>query len=103
MTTKLGKWASNDGQITKSKLSDGCRAEFLPSVTGFDYDWLRFEDYLGNVGMYFSDRTLFGTAYPSRPLPESVEAFDAWEFEPGVKEKILYENALRIMKMDEKG
>jgi len=52
MTTKLVKWASNDGQITKSKLSDGCRTEFLPSVTGFDYDWLRFKRYLGNIGQF---------------------------------------------------
>ena len=52
MTTNLAKWASNNGQIIKSKLSDGCRTEFLPSVTGFDYDWLRFKRYLGNVGLY---------------------------------------------------
>ena len=26
------------------------RAKFLPSVVGLIYDWLRFEDYLGNVG-----------------------------------------------------
>jgi len=50
MTTNLAKWTSNNGQITKSKLSDGCRTEFLPSVTGFDYDWLRFKRYLGNIG-----------------------------------------------------
>ena len=53
MTTKLAKWASNDGQNTKSKLSDGRRAKFLPSATGFDYDWLQFKRYLGNVGLEF--------------------------------------------------
>ncbi len=52
MTTNLAKWVSNNGQITKSGLSDGCRTEFLPSVTGFDYDWLRFKRYLGNVGLF---------------------------------------------------
>jgi hypothetical protein len=36
--TKLVKWASNDGQIIKSGLSDGRRAKFLPSVVGFAYD-----------------------------------------------------------------
>ena len=61
------------------------------------------DEYIKAANMYLSDRTLFGTAYPSRPLPESVEAFDAWEFEAGVKEKILYKNALRVMKMDESG
>jgi hypothetical protein len=34
MTTKMAKWASNNGQIIKSGLSDGSRAEFLPSVLG---------------------------------------------------------------------
>jgi hypothetical protein len=48
--TKLVKWASNDGQIIKSGLSDGRRAKFLPSVVGFAYDWLRIEGHLGNVG-----------------------------------------------------
>jgi hypothetical protein len=61
MTTKLVKWASNDGQITKSKLSDGRRAKFIPSATGFDYDWLRFKRYLGNVGVTFSGNVLAGT------------------------------------------
>ncbi len=50
MTTELVKWASNDGQITKSKLSDGRRAKFLPSAKGSDYNWLRFKRYLENVG-----------------------------------------------------
>ncbi len=50
MTAKLVKSASNDGQITKSELSDGRRAKLLPSVAESPYDWLQFEDYLGNVG-----------------------------------------------------
>jgi len=51
LTTKLVKWASNDGQITKSKPSDVRGARFLPSATGFGHDWLRFKRYLGNVGL----------------------------------------------------
>ena len=47
---KIGQVGSNDGQITKSKPSDGRRAKFLSLATGFDYDWLRFKRYLGNVG-----------------------------------------------------
>jgi predicted TIM-barrel fold metal-dependent hydrolase len=39
-------------------------------------------------------------AYPSRPLIESVQAFDKWNFEPGVKEKVLAKNALRVMRME---
>jgi hypothetical protein len=50
MTTKLVNWASNDGQIIKSGLSDGRRATFLPSVAEFAYDGLRIDGYLGNAG-----------------------------------------------------
>ena len=46
MTTKLVKWASNDGQIIKSGLSDGRRAIFLPSVVGVVYNRLRYECHL---------------------------------------------------------
>ncbi len=50
MAANMGKWASNDGQIIKSGLSDGRRAIFLPSVAECAYDWLRNDGYLGNVG-----------------------------------------------------
>ncbi len=50
MATNLAKWASNNGQIIKSGLPNDRRAEFLPSVVGFAYDWLRIDGYLGNVG-----------------------------------------------------
>ena len=39
MTTKLVKWASNDGQINELELSDDRRAKLLPSVAGIAYDW----------------------------------------------------------------
>lgn len=57
-------------------------------------------EYIRAANMYIPDRLLFGTAYPSRPLVESVQAFDAWDFAPGVKERVLGLNALRVMRMD---
>lgn len=57
-------------------------------------------EYVMAANMYLSDRLLFGTAYPSRPLPESVAAFDRWEFAPGVRERVLGRNALAVMHMD---
>ncbi|MDP6591056.1 MAG: hypothetical protein QF666_16655, partial [Alphaproteobacteria bacterium] len=47
---KLLNWASNEGQITKSKLSVGRRAKFFPWVVVMIYNLLRTEGYLGNVG-----------------------------------------------------
>lgn len=57
------------------------------------------DEYVKAANMYMGDRTLFGTAYPSRPLVESVQTFDEWTFAPGVKEKVLGLNALRVMRM----
>ncbi|MEI9803978.1 MAG: amidohydrolase family protein [Pseudolabrys sp.] len=57
-------------------------------------------EYIRAANSFLADRILFGTAYPSRPLIESVQAFDKWDFEPGVKEKVLSKNALRVMRME---
>ena len=56
MTTNLAKWASNNGQIIKSGLPNDRRAKFLPSVVGFAYDLLRYECYLGNIGLIWRRR-----------------------------------------------
>jgi len=61
------------------------------------------EDYVRAANLYLSDRTVFGTAYPTRPLVESVRAFNEWSFAPGVKEKVLFKNALRLMRMNVEG
>jgi len=57
-------------------------------------------EYINAANSFLGDRLLFGTAYPSRPLIESVQAFDKWSFAPGVKEKVLTKNALRVMRME---
>ena len=45
-------------------------------------------------------RLLFGTAYPSRPLKESVDAFRQWDLSPELQDKILYRNAARLLKLE---
>ncbi len=60
MTTKLVKWASNDGQIIKSGLSDGYGGKAITTAAHLDYDRHGFEGYPGNVGQYH------GRANPGR-------------------------------------
>ena len=48
---------------------------------------------------YFSDRTLFGTAYPFKPLAPLVDAYRQWQWPKSVEQKIFSENALRLMRM----
>jgi len=57
-------------------------------------------EFIHAANSFLADRLLFGTAYPSRPLVESIQAFHKWEFGPGVKEKVMGKNALRVMRMD---
>ncbi len=59
------------------------------------------DEYVKAANLYLSDRTLFGTNHPTRPIVESVKAFSEWSFAPGVKEKVLYKNALRVLRLGE--
>jgi predicted TIM-barrel fold metal-dependent hydrolase len=53
-------------------------------------------EYVKAANYFLGDRLLFGTAYPVRPMVESVRDFDKLPFEPGVKEKALYHNAAKL-------
>ncbi len=57
------------------------------------------DEYVKAANNYFADRTLFGSAYPAKPLPEMVAAYRRWPWAPGVQNKVLGENALRLMRM----
>lgn len=58
------------------------------------------QEYVRAANNYFQDRTLFGTAYPSKPHNEMVECYKKWDWAEGVLDKVFYKNALRLMKMD---
>lgn len=53
-------------------------------------------EYVRAANFYLGDRLLFGTAYPARPMVESVEHFHRLPFDEGVKERVLYQNAARL-------
>ena len=57
------------------------------------------QDYAKAALEYFAERTLFGTAYPFKPLPQMVAAYRSWNWPPEIERKILGENALRLMNM----
>lgn len=48
---------------------------------------------------YFTNRTLFGTAYPFKPLAPMVQAYRKWNWPIDAERKIFGENALRLMRM----
>ncbi len=48
---------------------------------------------------YLSERVLFGSSYPFKPLSPMVEAYRAWNWPKLVEHQIFGENALRLMRM----
>ena len=59
-------------------------------------------EYLRAASVYLGERLVFGTAYPSRPLVESVQAFNRWDLDPSLKEQIIGKNAMRILNINER-
>jgi predicted TIM-barrel fold metal-dependent hydrolase len=53
--------------------------------------------YVDAANCYLSDRTLFGTAYPTRPLDECVRDFLGMDWNRAIVDKILYVNAARLL------
>jgi len=59
-------------------------------------------EYVRAANFFLEDRLLFGTAYPARPLRESVAAFHELPFrDDKVKEKVLYANAASLFRLQE--
>ncbi len=58
------------------------------------------QEYIKAAKFFMPDRLLFGTAYPSRPLKESVAAFREWGLPRELEEKVLYRNAARLLKLE---
>lgn len=57
------------------------------------------QEFVRAANLALSDRMLFGTAYPTRPLRESVDDFFSHAFEPRVLKRVTRDNALRLLKL----
>lgn len=58
------------------------------------------DEYVKAANNYFADRTLFGSAYPAKPLPHMVNAYRKWPWNEGVEAKVMGQNARRLMRLD---
>jgi uncharacterized protein len=61
------------------------------------------EEFIKAARFFLGERLLFGTAYPSRPLKESVIAFKQWKLAPALERDIFYNNAARLFGLPMKG
>lgn len=57
--------------------------------------------YVDAANLFLSDRTLWGTAYPSRGHVEALAAVQKFNWKPGVLSKVLHDNAARLLRLDE--
>ncbi len=57
------------------------------------------DEYVKAIANYFSDRAVFGTAYPSRPHGQMVDEYKQLGFDLDVLEKVMAKNARRLMKI----
>ncbi len=64
----------------------------VPSLPGAEL-------YAKAAASYLSERTLFGSSYPFKPLLPMVNAYHAWNWPKSVEQKIFSENALKLMRM----
>lgn len=55
------------------------------------------EDYTHAAEYFLGDRLLYGSAYPARPLKESVQEFRNLGLSKEVEEKALWKNAARLL------
>jgi uncharacterized protein len=53
--------------------------------------------YVDAANCYLADRTLFGTAYPTKALGESMDDFLAMGWKPSIVDAVLYGNAARLL------
>ena len=63
--------------------------QFIPGFAGA-------QDWVNAANHYLSDRMLYASSYPVRPLKQSLEEFGRFHYEPEVLENIMYKNAASL-------
>ena len=53
--------------------------------------------YVDAANLFLADRTLFGTAYPTRPHVDAVRDFREMGWRPEIVDRILYDNAAKLL------
>lgn len=57
------------------------------------------QGYIDAANTFLSEQLLFGSSYPFRPIKQSIEDFLKLGFKESVLDKLLYENAKRVLKV----
>ena len=63
--------------------------QFIPGFPGA-------QDWVDAANHYLSDRILYGSSYPVRPLKQSLDEFRRFSYRPEVLERLLWKNAAEL-------
>jgi predicted TIM-barrel fold metal-dependent hydrolase len=66
--------------------------QFIPGFAGA-------QDWVDAANHYLSDRMLYASSYPVRPLKQSLEEFRRFSYKPEVLERLLWKNAAELFGM----
>ena len=66
--------------------------DFFQFIQGFAGD----QDWADAANHYLSDRMLYASSYPVRPLKQSLEEFGRFSYKSGVRENLLAKNAAEL-------
>lgn len=71
-----------------------------PDLYGCTAGMICAEDYVKGANMFLEDRTLFGTAYPTKDIQDSLRDFLGLGYREDIIPKILWHNAARLLKIE---
>jgi predicted TIM-barrel fold metal-dependent hydrolase len=69
--------------------------EFFQYIPGF----AGAQDWVDAANRYLSDRMLYASSYPVRPLKQSLEEFGRFSYESDVLENLLAKNVAHLFDM----
>ena len=70
-----------------------------PDLYGATVGMISAETYVKGANMFLEDRTLFGSAYPTKDIQEAVRDFLALGYRQDIIPKILWHNAAKLLKI----
>lgn len=70
-----------------------------PDLYGATVGMIGADTYVKGANMFLEDRTLFGSAYPTKDIQEAVRDFLALGYRQDIVPKIMWHNAARLLKI----
>ncbi|MGE0339607.1 MAG: amidohydrolase family protein [Xanthobacteraceae bacterium] len=70
-----------------------------PDLYGATVGMIGADTYVKGANMFLEDRTLFGSAYPTKDIQEAVRDFLALGYRQDIIPKIMWDNAAKLLKI----